>query len=186
MAIKSDHSKLALVVQLEDNYGQLKLVARVFEQQENGEFLNREYRYGSGQGRQYDGFLVSAYVDYNGLGSGELDQRGVWGQSYRFEPASIDSAEHATAIATVMRRLASGLEKLNNTDGYLRDADFAMYLLRIAKVLGIPKIYVHNRKRSIAMSGERFRSVDGAGLQSYVSMVVSDVHAGRRNEYIGR
>ena len=185
MAIKkNDTSKLALMVQLEDQYGQLKLVASVVEVQPDGELHNRQWSYGDGTGRQFDGFRVHTYVDYNGMGGTSDEPRGIWGGGFFFEPHRIDSAEHATAIATVMRKLETGLAKLTNAEGYIRDEDFGLYLMRIGRVLGIAKVYVRNRKRSQDMSGQKFRSVDGSGLQLYVSMVVSDVHAGRRHEYV--
>ncbi len=185
MAVKkNDTSKLALLVHLENSYGQLKMIASVVEVQPDGELHNRQWSFGSGTGRQYEGFRVTTYVDYNGMGGSPDEARGIWGSGYYFEPSRIDSAEHATAIATVMRKLESGLEKLTSAEGYIRDDDFGLYLMRIARILGIAKVYVRNRKRTQTMTGEKYRSVDGAGLQSYVSMVVSDVHAGRRSEYV--
>jgi hypothetical protein len=183
---KPDTSKLALFVGIENEYGQLKLVASVVEVQDNGELHGTSWsgRFGDGAGAEFDGFRISAYIDWDGYSGSTPDQRGVWGPGVSYRAHHIDSADQATAIARTLTRIEAGLRKMSAADGYLTDSDFGAYVARIAKILKIGKLYVRQTKRARDMSGNHHRAVSTADLQSYVLHAVSEIHAGKRSEYV--
>jgi hypothetical protein len=170
------------MVQLGDEYGQARMLTQVYI---DGEELER-CSWGIGgysSGAELEGFTIGAYIGYQPIG-GPLEDRGLWGASTYVEIHRIENARQASAIARVMARVEKSLDKQSQESGYLTDADYAGYVLRVAKALGIKTIYVRNSFEAERNSGVRFRKVDGAALQYYVSAVVADVRTGHKADYI--
>lgn len=123
---------------------------------------------------------LSCYLGYPDYMASAGKPGEVWGIGAAYSPHRIERADQARGIANTLGKIEKGLHALNDKAGYLAEADFAGYLLRVSTILRVPDIYVRNTARAAAMSGETFRKVDGAGLQSWLSMVSE--HAGK-NEW---
>lgn len=177
-------SPLALLVELGDEYGQTRLYAKPVVDSETQDFRNCSADYSSDPGWELAGFTIGAYIDYSGMGGSADEQRGIWGPNFYYEPFRVGSVRFAQAIARTMAKVERSLDAQNRESGYLVDDDFSAYVLRIAKALGITSIYVRNTNRAAEVSGQRWRSVDGAGLQTWVGMAVADVHQGRKSDYV--
>jgi hypothetical protein len=164
---------LALLVQAETNYGTHRITAQVVVPKDDGgklELHAPEFRrYGDAVEKaagRYNGFTLSAYV---GDSYSKGDKPGeIWGAGYFYEPHRVESAEHALAIAGVLRTLDRGLDKIRDAEGYINHDDFHTLILRVARILKIKTIYVRNTRKARDVSGERFRKVDGSGLQGWV------------------
>ena len=109
---------------------------------------------------------VTAYVDQ--------ENEGPWGCKYFYNMDYV-TLSNAEAMVKVLRRLQRGLDKLNAERGYLEDKQFAEYLMRVGDVLKIRNFYVRNSDKAAEVSGSMFRSVDGAGLQRWVSYQVQEL-----------
>lgn len=180
---------LALIVQLGDSYGQTILTAEPFIDDLTGNEEFRRCSWGIGgfdAGAELDGFTVHAYIGYSAdlRTTPEDTERGLWGASFYVETHRIQNSRQATAITRNLVKVEKSMEKQNAESGYLRDEDFGAYVLRVAKALGIKKIYVRNPFKTRDMSGETFRSVDGAALQYYVSSAVTAVQEGKKSNYV--
>ncbi len=179
----TDTITCALLVQPTSEYGTRKLTATVVIPQANGELFNPpswDWR-GSG-GAQYNGLEVAAYL-------GELADAGrsstggkLWGFGATYRPHHIDRAEHARAIAAVLTRIDKHLHKANAADGYLPDDDFPGYLRRVAAALKIRTLYVRNTAGGARVTGETYRKVNGAELQTWVDTVRQHAEAGKFSE----
>lgn len=159
---------MVFVVQVEENYGSSRIAARVCTRGDGGELRDILWSSGRGAHERFAGFAVTAYVD--------SDERGVWGFGYHVD-VRMDSARHAKAVAGLLGAVERGLDKLNQSDGYLPGDDFAAYLLRVARVLRVSSFEVRNLPRQRDLSGQVFRAVNGAGLQFWVDAVDRAVKA---------
>lgn len=180
---------LALLVQLEDEFGQARLKAYVMAVQPDGALHSTSWqgRFGYDEGSEYDGLEVSAYVGqtaYDQPLSEDSPYRGVWGINTYYAPRHVESVQHAQAIARVLGKLERGMNALRESDGYIRDGDLTTHVLRVARILKIGTIYVRQSQRARDMSGETYRKVTGASLQSWVECVSSDVQSGRKRDYV--
>jgi hypothetical protein len=177
---------LTFVVQVEKEYDTYRVVARICRITDKGEILNTRWEYGgSGLGAEYEGFHVMAYAGPGWSSGAALEsEQCIWGMGTYYDPHRIDTAKQATAIAKALARIERGLEKLNSEEGYVPHLDFAAYLLRIAKILKIKEIRVRQTKRGEEMTGERYRCVDGSGLQYWVSGVNRTIKDGKRAELV--
>lgn len=172
---------LALCAWVDNEFGQVRLKARVMIEQPDGGLCDGvQWRYGGWDpGAEYDGLEVAAYVGESPSLAGEHPWRGVWGSSVYYVPPRIESARHARAIASVFARLQRGLDRLTRDDGHLAHGDFTTLLLRVARVLRIGSLYVRTSRKERDMSGQVHRRVSGADLQLWVTSVAADVDAGK-------
>ena len=178
---------LYLLVTVHDEYGQVKLRAEIVRKNPNeGEaadypYLSTSWSYGGFEpGSEFDGFAATAYVgDGGNMWGTKRDNRGVWGIGVQYAPHHIETARHASAIARVLGRVERGLAKANETGGYLAEGDFAAHVLRIARILRVKDIVVRNHNgRNRTYSGEKYRTVNGTGMQYWVRDVVESVEKG--------
>lgn len=178
---------VVLLVQVEKEYDQYRVKGRVHRHQLDGEMESANWNYGNGLACDYDGFAVHAYLG-NPWSTGPTveSEQGVWGHSYSYSPHRIESAQQAKAIAKVMTRLESGLDRLNHDEGYLASGDLAGYLLRITRVLRIKEIWTRTTPRRFDMTGETYRKVNGSDLQYWVQEVDQSARAGKQAELIRR
>lgn len=177
---------LGAVVSLTDRYGQARLVAHPVEIASPMEFVS-PYRpdYGGDRVTDLADVEIGAYVGLNRTHDITSDpDRGVWGCGTVVRPHHVSTVEQAMSIARVLRRVTVGLGRLNASDGYLADDDFAGYLLRVAKVLRLTHIYVTQPLAVRERTGEIWRHVDGAGLQIWLAGVVEAVRHNRVREYV--
>jgi hypothetical protein len=177
---------LVLRSAVEREYGQIKLRTTVCTENEDGEVFGTSWNYGGyDPGAEFDGFTISAYVGHGGSAFESNETPGqIWGPRVGFQVYNIDTAKQAAAIARVLTRIDKGLQTITNAEGYLSDADYAGYVLRIGRILKINRFYVTNSATSRARSGELHRMVNGSGLQSWVASVAYDVEHGRTSEYV--
>lgn len=147
-------------IQAESNYSTPRVVARVVYKDADGTLLNLSTANRWEEGAEFADFEVHAYK-----GQREGEAR-LWGASHSYSATHItlDQAERMTKL---LRKLNKGMDKLNSEEGYVRD-DFAAYLIRVARILGIKEFYVRNSPRQREMSGEYQRKVDGATLQFWL------------------
>lgn len=166
--------KPCLYLQVEDNYGTKIVRAHVGKlDPSDGNMLNVSWRDRFGNDRlapELDGFTIRAYVG-SAAGLTPLEgERGVWGYGVEYDLYRIDDPKQAQAIARVLTKVETGMQKLNSELGYLAAADFAGYVLRVARILGIRDVYIRSvQDRVWKTSGEVFRKVDGSGLQYWVT-----------------
>ena len=186
-ANRMSKSKLALVVQVEEQYETLKMVARVCYRDDVKEpnlLLNPSWDYGNTTAEVFEGFEITAYLGGLSYSSSADNDMGTWGLGYAFRPYKIDKAAHAAAIAKTMVKLNKGLTDLRDAEGYVGDSEFHTYILRIARVLGIKEVHVRNSVQARANSGDFYRKVDAPGLQYWISDKVTLVREGKKREAI--
>lgn len=160
--------QLALMVQVEDNYGCPRVAAHVHTVADDESLRNILWTGGREPFERFDGFAVTAYLDVD---------RGVWGPGCHVE-VRMDRARHARAVASLLATVERGLDRLNGSNGYLPADDYASYLLRVARVLRVSRITVRNSPRRRELTGDTFRSVNGSGLQSWTDDVRRVAKAG--------
>lgn len=188
--------KMIMYVQLEERYESLRVEARIgLWDASEGTIRNVSYRDRFGDGDEpkaarFEGFHVGAYVGPGTSypGSTVLDsERDIWGPSYGYQDVfAIDTADHASAIAGVLRKLAKGFDKLNAERGYAAPNDFAQLVLRTAHILGVKKIMVRSHPKQFEVSGERWKTVDGIGLGYWVDTITQAAAKGEERSLIGR
>lgn len=178
------NDNLAILVQPENQYDTLKLVARVlYLDDKDGKLLNPSWNYGDRSAEVFDGFEVSAYLGSLSYSSGDLTTA-AWGFSYTFKPYQVQRAAHATAIARTFTKLDKGMDAIRDAEGYLTDRDFHVYVLRVARVLKIKSFYVRSTPQQFGYTGEHYRKVDGSGLQSYIEHTVALVQDGKKAQVL--
>lgn len=193
--MKTDTKALVLVVQVEESYGSHKVRAYVGtdlpeDRQSDTDRTPRistpSWRdYQSRNGQQYDGFRIQAYLG-SSLGMSTVDsEKGLWGFGFQYEPSMIDDPEFAREIAKVLVKVKTGLEKINDTDGYVPN-DFGIYIMRVARILGITRVYFRNDKERLARTGDWARKVDGTTLQWALKEVVEKFQSGKVYELLNR
>lgn len=176
---------LVFYVQVEDEYGQKRLKARVMSEQPDGELHHVQWAYGGfDPGAEYEGLEVSAYVGDNPNWGSTDPFRGVWGSGLHYQLHRIENARHAKAIAAVFGRIERGLERVTREDGYLADSDYASLVLRVARVLKIGEVYVRNSRPVFDRSGRRYQKVNGPGLQSWVASAAGDIKNGKASDHV--
>ena len=111
-------------------------------------------------GREFDGFEISAYVD--------RDHEHAWGVRYGFAPDRIEDPEHATAIARILRKVRTGLDRLNREQGYLSPDDITGCIFRIASILKITKYCTRNTREQHAASGTWNKPAEGIDVQYWI------------------
>jgi hypothetical protein len=177
--------KLVLYVQVEDEYGQKRLKARVMAEQPDGELHYVQWAYGGyGPGAEYDGLEISAYVGDHPDWDSTQHFRGVWGSGVHYQPHRIENARHAKAIALVFARIERGLERITQDDGSLADAEYASLVLRVARVLKISAVHVRNPRAVRDRSGRTHQRVNGPGLQSWVASATEGIKEGKASEHV--
>lgn len=182
---RSGKPNLVFHVQVEDEYGQKRLMGRVMAEQPNGELHQVQWAYGGfDPGAEYEGLEVSAYVGDNPNWSSTHPFRGVWGSGVHYQLHRIENARHAKAIASAFGRIERGLERIKQEDGYLADSDYASLLLRVARVLRIGSIFVRNSRPVFDRSGRTYQKVNGPGLQSWVASAADDIKEGKASDHI--
>lgn len=172
---------LALMVQIEERHGSYRAVARVVLPQENGELQTPSWR-GYGQnfdsgddGQRFDGLEITAYTgDQFGNTSGDLADK-LWGFGVHYAPYRIENSTHAKVIAKVFGQIERGMAKLEAEDGYIREGEFARYVMRVAKALRIRRVYARNVPRAYAMTGERYRLADATALEFWCQEVTEKI-----------
>jgi hypothetical protein len=175
---------LALLVQAEEQYGVRQVIARVMAVQADGSLHNVKWDYSGDVGKEFYGMEVSAYLGDTSMGSTSDtgDTCRIWGHSIDYKPFSVSKAEQARDMARVMTRIEKHLQKATADEGYISEADFHLYLLRVAAAIKVKTLYVRNLRRAEQRTGEMFRKTDGAGLQSYIRSVADHAHKGELAE----
>ncbi len=172
---------LMMTVQVEERYGSYRLVGHIGYRNEDGEPLN--FLWSSiDPGAEYADFVVTAYI--GSAWRGDEYDRGVWGPGYGYEPHSVTDVRHAEAIVKVMRKVERGLDKIADAEGWVMAGDIATHFLRVARVLKVSEYRVRQSRRGEDMTGEPYRTVDGAGLQSFILTVDRDAKEGKTREYV--
>lgn len=107
----------------------------------------------------------------------------IFGMSTEYRDVHSVDLRTAEAMVKTLRKLERGMEKLSESEGYVKADDFATYLLRAARVLGIKAFYVRNNRQQRAMSGEAYRKVAASGVQYYVDTICEAVSKGELYTY---
>lgn len=123
-------------------------------------------------------FQVHAYLGnpHTTLGT-DPDPGRVWGCSIFMSPHRMDLFYAQNAVK-LLRKVSTGLDKLEQTDGYIDRDDFHAYAMRVARILKITSFYVRNDEKMRSMTGELFRATNGAGVQSWVERVSTEAREG--------
>jgi len=180
----STKTPIALLVQIESrNSDGYRAVARVVRPQENGElhsvlWSDRYGEYGEDAAR-FDGLEISAYAGNSSWSANQSDDYAkLWGFGVHYSPYRVEDAAHASAIARTFGQLERGMSNLQTEDGYIRDGEFARYVMRVAKALRIPTVYVRNSPRRREMTGETYRTVDALDLGYWESDILDHIVKG--------
>jgi len=72
-------------------------------------------------------------------------------------------------MTKTLRKVQRGLDVMDNERGYVRDGDVGTYLTRVAEILGVKHYYVHTTAQMREVTGQRYRKIDGSGLQYWLS-----------------
>lgn len=173
---------IAIMVQAEDSYSQHHIRAYVMLPQDDGS-MHSAQRWSGDAARQYAGFRLTARVGHGyDTSRGDENPGEIWGWSVEYTDVMIESAEQATEIARVLRKIETGMRKIEDTEGYT--SDLAVWIMRIARILKIKDLYVRNGQQAYGMSGERYRAVSGSALQWWVSDAVRLAKKGSWRELI--
>ena len=184
MSAANPNANLAFVVTLTNDYGTTKLVARIFERDSEGDFVPMgSYSRPTMHRSELAEFTVTSYVDRENYSSGGKEPIGLWGGNYRFDSVDIQRADQAREIAKVLTAIEKGMDKLREAQGYLKDGDYAQYLFRIASILRIPSVYFRPSRRQRDMTGQMYKKVNAAELQSLLAHMVDEIHSGKVDQY---
>lgn len=145
-----------LLVQIQENHGVRRIVARVVYLNDQGDLLFPSH------GDQADvglaDFEVSAYID--------RDNPHPWGFQHGYTPHHVD-LPRAELMARTLRKIGTGLEAAETERGHVHD--FADYLFRVAAILRIRFYFLRNDDLRLSMTGQRFRDVQATGVQLWIS-----------------
>lgn len=141
---------------------------------DDGHNSTGDYSY---EDRYLSAFLVSGYVDPTITDQGVYGIRAWFSEVYSVE---LDNAEKMTKL---LRKIQRGMDKLNDTEGYVKGGDFFAYLMRIARVLGVKTIYVRNTYKLREIRGELYTRTSGSDLQAYIDAAVDNISSGRVHLY---
>jgi hypothetical protein len=155
--------KLALVVALEKEFEQWRVVARpavltgdddVYRYPTTNSWSDKELW-------KYADLRLESYVG-QGYGSEPipLERENIfWSQDVLYRPYAVLTADYATAMASTLTKIKKGLERIDASAGYLRSGDAAGYIFRVSSVLGIPKVMLRNDAEQRAISGDPYTTV---------------------------
>ena len=162
MSENKSKPEFGFYIQIENHAGTNKLVAHVCYLNEQGEIRNPLSGYFE-PGCEYADLQVEAYLD--------RDHEHAWGLGYSYAPHRVELNE-AQNMVKVLRRIQTGLLKVQREQGYLAEGDYAGYLLRIMALLKFKVIMVANDEEQKRRSGEHWRRVEATGLQWWVEQQV--------------
>lgn len=168
----------ALMVAPETAYGAIRLRAYIVRVEENGEFRT------PGSGYTYDdGYLEYFEISAYAYASHEDRAGTLYGLSadYRL-PFRVDLTL-AEGMVKLLRKVTRGIDKLNESEGYVQEGDYAAYLLRVARILSIRTFYVRNDRTARDRSGERWRRATASVVQSYADTVREAIAKGNVAAY---
>lgn len=164
---------LAWLVQIHDEYGTKKIRAQIVIPQSNGELHNPDasWRF-KGTDQEFADLSVFAYLGEIDYADNRDRQPGkVWGCGRQYTPHHIEHADHARDIARTLTRIDKGLLTVQSEAGYLADGDYAGYLARIGKILGVTTYYMRAGRPIFFDSGERYTSGDITKVQHWLGEV---------------
>lgn len=170
----TDKPVYAFMIEPTTRFDTLFIRAHIVRVMDDGEFRNPGYDYGYADDH-FNDFAVSAYIN--------KDDARIYGMfaEYR-EPFSVD-LKRAEGMVKHLRKVTRGMDKLNENDGYVNENDYATYLLRVARIIGIKSFYVRNDREARERSGERWRKVTASGMQYYADTVRANLAAGKVSAY---
>ena len=163
--------RLAMCLQVETEYGTSRIVARIVTVADDGSLRN-PLSSSYDDDAPYADFAVTAYVDN--------EHTAPWGMSYEYRRPFTVNLRTAENMVKILRKIDRGMQRLNASQGYVTENNYAEYLFRVAGVLGIREYYVRNTDKARARSGEMFGKRDGAGVQYWVADRVSEAPAPAR------
>ncbi len=169
--------RLALLLDLDTSHGVYRLTGEVLYRDPEPDdgydgWLRPSWeRYGPESLRRFADLIVTAYLDRSGGRS--------YGYRVEFRPHHIEHVTQASEIAATLRKVNAGLARMDREDGYLTDEQFHAFVLRVCKILRVGEVLVRNSERARMASGERYRTVDGSGLQAWVWHITGEIKAGR-------
>lgn len=137
-------------------YDTPRIQVTIVRVEENGDIRNPGYDYGIDD-EHFNDFHVSAYARDNGT----LD-----GFSADYREAFCVDLSRAEKMVKHLRKVDRAMRKITTDEGYAED--FATYVLRVARVLGIKTFFIRNTHDQRFTSGDAWRKVDGYGVQHYI------------------
>lgn len=154
----------AFFLHIATDYGTRSIVATTGYKDENGELLNysSSNRWDS-SGYEYADFRVHAYL--GGYAGGGPDM--IWGRGYEYKPFNVELAQ-AEVMVKLLRKLAKGMDVAQREQGYIAEGDFATYLFRVARVIGVKEFYVRNSDQRIRVNSEVFRKATVTQVQDWI------------------
>lgn len=153
----------AFFLHVEQNFGSRQMVATTGYKNDDGELLNYTDSNRWDGDYQYADFQVRAYL--GGYSGGEPDM--IWGRGFEYKPFRVELAQ-AEVMVKLLRKLAKGMDVAERESGYLAEADYAGYLFRIAKIIGVGEYYVRNSDQVIRTNREVYRKVTVTGVQDWI------------------
>lgn len=114
-----------------------------------------------------------ALADLRIEAQGHLSEGRVYGWSVEYRDVFTVNAERAEVMAKTLRKVNRGLEKLEREQGY--PANFAQYLARVAKILGI-RTYGYNaspQPNGWSHDQQEYRWVDVNGIDYYIGSQIN-------------
>jgi hypothetical protein len=153
---------LGWLVQVEDEYGTKHIRARIVIPQADGSMNYPDAWYWhTSDTAEFADLAVSAYLgEMEFADSRDRDRGKVWGLGYSFKPGTIEKADRARSIARILTIIDKSLSAANSDSGYVADSDFAGYLARVGKAIGVTTYYVRNSPKRKDMSGQDYRTCD--------------------------
>jgi hypothetical protein len=158
-------SDLVFFVQVQTQYNITEIVATVMRKSDS------EGITGPGWDQaEFENFAVSAYVGSTiSRDEGDSFTSGIWGSSVAYRDMTRVVLRESERQVKVLRKVERGLTKLAEAEGYLPDADYAGFLFRVARVLGITEYWVRNTSADRDIHGYGWARPSSAyGIQSLV------------------
>ncbi len=144
-----------------------EIIARPSYVHADGDIVSASYGYSEAPARELEDFSVRMYLP-------NARMEDPYGLRYDFRRYSVELRD-AEEMVKVLRKLRTGLDRLDTAEGYVIPGDFATYLIRVGRVLGVTgRPRVRATSRGFDMTGERWRPVDAPGLQMWVKDVIGD------------
>lgn len=162
--MSAKRAPLALLVEVRDQYGTRQIAATPVYLGDDGDLRNPLFEW-SGRYNDVADLEISALVD---TGANPCAGGAPYGLRVSFKPFRVELAQ-AEAMTKTLRKVQRGLETMDNERGYVRDGDLGTYLTRVAEILGVKHYYVRTTAQMREMTGERYRKLDGSGLQYWLS-----------------
>lgn len=108
----------------------------------------------------------------------------IFGMGTEYRDVHSVDLRTAEDMVKTLRKLERGMAKLSESEGYVNSRDFATYLFRVARVLGIKTFYVRNSRTARDNSGEVWRKAIASGVQYYIDSVCEATGKGELYKYI--